>query len=149
MITRQDVPLEVQQISNTLEKAGFEAYLIGGCVRDLLIGKTPKDWDLTTNATPEEIQNLFPESYLNNDYGTVGVKNEETTDETLEIVEVTPYRTESGYSDSRRPDKVEFGVSLEEDLKRRDFTVNAIAYRLTNDELVDLFSGIDDIKKND
>lgn len=147
MITRQDVPLEVQQISNTLEKAGFEAYLIGGCVRDLLIGKTPKDWDLTTNATPEEIQNLFPESYLNNDYGTVGVKNEETTDETLEIVEVTPYRTESGYSDSRRPDKVEFGVSLEEDLKRRDFTVNAIAYRLTNDELVDLFSGIDDIKK--
>ncbi len=147
MITRQDVPLEVQQISNTLEKAGFEAYLIGGCVRDLLIGKTPKDWDLTTNATPEEIQNLFPESYLNNDYGTVGVKNEETTDETLEIVEVTPYRTESGYSDSRRPDKVEFGVSLEEDLKRRDFTVNAIAYRLTNNELVDLFSGIDDIKK--
>lgn len=147
MITRQDVPLEVQQISNTLEKAGFEAYLIGGCVRDLLIGKTPKDWDLTTNAIPEEIQALFPDSYLNNDYGTVGVKNEETTDETLKVVEVTPYRSESGYSDSRRPDKVEFGVSLEEDLKRRDFTVNAIAYRLANEEIIDLFSGISDIKK--
>ncbi len=147
MIVRNAIPKEVQQISDTLEKAGFEAYLVGGCVRDLLIGKTPKDWDITTNATPEDIQNHFPETYCNNDYGTVGVKNEETEDERLKVVEVTPYRTESEYSDARRPDKVSFGVSLEEDLKRRDFTVNAIAFRLSDEKTVDLFDGMGDIEK--
>lgn len=149
MITHADIPKEVQYVSNTLENAGFEAYLVGGCVRDLLIGKTPKDWDLTTNAHPDQIQALFPEddTFCNNDFGTVGVKNEETDDERLKVIEVTPYRTESGYSDARRPDKVEFGVSLEEDLKRRDFTVNAIAYRIKDENLVDLFDGLEDIKK--
>ena len=149
MIVRNDIPQEVQFVSDTLENGGFEAYLVGGCVRDLLIGKTPKDWDLTTNAKPEEIQSLFgeDETFCNNDYGTVGVKNEETEDERLKVIEVTPYRTESEYSDARRPDKVAFGVSLEEDLKRRDFTVNAIAYRLKDEKLVDLFDGIGDIEK--
>lgn len=147
MITQSDIPKEVLDIAETLEGGGFEAYLVGGCVRDLLIGKKPKDWDLTTDATPEEIQTLFPENYLNNDYGTVGVKNEEATDPTLEVVEVTPYRTESEYSDARRPDRVEFGVSLEEDLQRRDFTVNAIAFRPKDEKLVDLFDGAGDIKK--
>lgn len=149
MITRENIPDEVQYVANTLEKAGFEAYLVGGCVRDLLIGRTPKDWDLTTNAHPDQIQSLFgeDETFCNNDFGTVGVKNEETEDETLAIIEVTPYRTESTYSDARRPDKVEFGASLEEDLKRRDFTVNAIAYRIQDETTVDLFDGIGDIAK--
>lgn len=147
MITSATIPLEVKQVSETLEKAGFEAYMVGGCVRDLLIGKTPKDWDFTTNANPEEIQALFPETYCNNDYGTVGVVNEETLDTRLKVVEVTPFRSEGIYSDARRPDAVTFGVSLEEDLKRRDFTVNAIAFRLRDEQLVDLFDGMGDIEK--
>jgi len=145
MIVRNEIPKEVQHIADTLESRGFEAYLVGGCVRDLLIGKRPKDWDITTNAHPLEIESLFPETYINNEYGTVGVVNKETEDQTLKVVEVTPYRTESEYSDSRRPDSVEFGVSLEEDLKRRDFTVNAIAYRLKDEKIVDLFGGENDI----
>lgn len=147
MIVRDDIPKEVQHVADTLENAGFEAYLVGGCVRDLLIGKTPKDWDITTNAHPEDIEKLFPETYCNNDFGTIGVKNETTEDERLKVVEVTPYRTESTYSDARRPDSVEFGVSLEEDLKRRDFTVNAIAFRLKGEKTVDLFDGEGDIAK--
>lgn len=146
MIIRTDIPKEVQHIADTLENRGFEAYLVGGCVRDLLIGKTPKDWDITTDARPTEIESLFPETYINNDFGTVGVVNEETEDERLKVVEVTPFRTESEYSDARRPDSVSFGVSLEEDLKRRDFTVNAIAFRLKEEKLVDLFEGEEDIK---
>src|SRR5690606_10463550 len=122
-----------------------EAYLVGGCVRDLMLGKTPKDWDITTNAHPTEIEGIFPETFINNDFGTVGVV-QETEDPTLKVIEVTPYRTESAYSDARRPDKVEFGVSLTEDLKRRDFTVNAIAYRLKTEEIVDIFGGADDMK---
>ena len=75
MITRTDIPKEVLSVADSLEKAGFEAYLVGGCVRDLIIGKNPKDWDLTTDAHPEQIQELFPESFHNNDFGTVGIKN--------------------------------------------------------------------------
>ncbi len=146
MIVRSEIPKEVQHVADTLEHRGFEAYLVGGCVRDLLIGKTPKDWDITTDAHPTEIESLFPDTYLNNDFGTVGVVNKETENEALRIVEVTPFRTESEYSDSRRPDSVSFGVSLAEDLKRRDFTVNAIAYRLKDEKIVDLFEGEGDIK---
>lgn len=139
------IPLVVRQVGETLEGAGFEAYLVGGCVRDLLLGKNPKDWDFTTNAHPDEIQRLFPESYCNNDFGTVGVKTREESVEQLRIVEVTPYRTESGYSDARRPDQVTFGVSLEEDLARRDFTVNAIAYRPSDATIVDYYGGMEDL----
>jgi poly(A) polymerase/tRNA nucleotidyltransferase (CCA-adding enzyme) len=161
MIRTNDIPLEVRQVAEALENVGFEAYLVGGCVRDLLIGRTPKDWDITTDAHPDAIQALFPESFCNNDYGTVGVKtpvrddeassisngaSEETTDESLRVIEVTPYRSESEYTDARRPDAVTFGVSLAEDLARRDFTVNAIAYRIATEETVDLYMGIDDIK---
>lgn len=145
MIRPTDIPLEVKRVATTLEGAGFEAYLVGGCVRDLMLGRTPKDWDLTTNAHPDQIQALFPDSYYNNDYGTVGVKNDETEDERLKVIEVTPYRTESGYSDARRPDSVTFGVSLEEDLARRDFTVNAIAYRASDGTVVDPFGGREDM----
>jgi tRNA nucleotidyltransferase (CCA-adding enzyme) len=147
MINPQYIPLSVRRVGETLEKAGFEAYLVGGCVRDLLLNKTPKDWDFTTSATPDQIQALFPESFCNNDYGTVGVKNDEETDESLKVIEVTPYRSESGYSDARRPDKVTFGVSLAEDLARRDFTVNAIAYRISDQNTVDLYAGMTDLRE--
>lgn len=146
MIVREDIPREVQHVADALENAGYEAHLVGGCVRDLMLGRTPKDWDITTNAVPERIQELFPDSYCNNDYGTVGIVTE-AEDERLKVIEVTPYRTESAYSDKRRPDAVTFGVSLEEDLKRRDFTVNAIAYRLKDEALIDLFDGAGDLKK--
>jgi tRNA nucleotidyltransferase (CCA-adding enzyme) len=146
MIIRNEIPKEVQHVADTLESRGFEAYLVGGCVRDLILGKTPKDWDITTNAHPTEIESIFPETYLNNDFGTVGVVNKDTEDPTLKVVEVTPYRTESAYSDARRPDSVEFGVSLEKDLERRDFTVNAIAYRLKDETTVDLFHGEEDMR---
>ncbi len=146
MIDINSIPLTVRNINEILEKAGFEAYLVGGCVRDLMLGKTPKDWDFTTTAHPAQIQALFPDSFCNNEYGTVGVKNELETDERLKVVEVTPYRSESGYSDARRPDNVTFGVTLEEDLARRDFTVNAIAFRITDQKIVDLYGGIEDLK---
>lgn len=145
-INTADIPKEVKNVAETLENRGFEAYLVGGCTRDLLLGKTPKDWDLTTNAHPDDIQSLFPEHYANNDYGTVGVKTE-SEDESLKILEVTPYRSEGSYTDARRPDKVTFGVSLEEDLRRRDFTVNALAYRISNGDLIDLFGGLTDLRE--
>ncbi len=139
------MPKEISAISERLKTAGYEAYLVGGCVRDLVIGKTPKDWDITTNATPEQIQGLFSDSFYENDYGTVGVKTG-AKDSTLAIVEITPYRKESGYSDRRRPDKVTFGASLTEDLARRDFTVNAIALDASQGQIIDPYSGLKDIK---
>lgn len=143
-IKPSDIPQEVKDVAETLENKGFEAYMVGGCTRDLLLGKTPKDWDFTTNASPEQIQELFPEHYANNDFGTIGIKTE-SENPSLHVIEATPYRSESGYSDARRPDEVTFGVSLEEDLKRRDFTVNALAYRVTTGDLVDLFNGQTDL----
>lgn len=118
---------------------------MGGCVRDLFIGRQPKDWDVTTNAKPEEIQAIFPDSFYANDFGTVSVLRE-TDDERLKIVEVTPYRTESEYSDKRRPDAVQFGDDLEEDLARRDFTINAIALDDSKGQIIDPFQGQNDIK---
>ncbi|MEJ0053753.1 MAG: CCA tRNA nucleotidyltransferase [bacterium] len=136
---------EVSSVSEILRKEGFEAYLVGGCVRDLLIGRKPKDWDVTTNAKPEDIQRIFPDSYYTNDFGTVGVLRE-TDEESLKVIEVTPYRTESSYTDKRRPDKVEFGQSLTEDLARRDFTINAIALDESKGHLIDPYGGQKDIK---
>lgn len=142
---RFSTPTEVSAVSKGLREAGFEAYLVGGCVRDLIIGKEPKDWDVTTNATPEQIQAIFPDSFYENEFGTVGVKTSSES-AALAIIEVTPYRKESTYSDRRRPDAVEFGASLLEDLARRDFTVNAIAYDESKDEVVDPYEGLKDIK---
>lgn len=138
------VPLEVREVTEKLREAGFEAYLVGGCVRDLLLNKKPKDWDVTTNAAPEQIQALFPDSFYENDFGTVGVKTG-SEDATLSIVEVTPYRTEGEYKDKRRPESVAFGDNLEEDLARRDFTVNAVAYDEDKGHIVDPYKGQSDI----
>lgn len=145
MNTHYSIPEEVTRVTGALKNAGFEAYLVGGCVRDMILGKTPKDWDITTNAHPEQIQALFEETYYNNTFGTVGVVQEDTPDPTLKVIEVTPYRKESTYSDARRPDSVEFGVSLEEDLARRDFTINALAYDSSKGQLVDYYKGQDDL----
>ncbi len=139
------IPHEVAKVAAALRAAGFEAYLVGGCVRDLLLNRKPKDWDVTTNAKPEDIQHIFPDSFYENEFGTVGVKTG-SEDETVAIVEVTPYRTESGYSDKRRPDEVAFGESLEEDLARRDFTVNAIALDDSKGQIVDPYKGQIDLK---
>lgn len=139
------IPEEIALVSATLRKAGYKAYLVGGCVRDLILGRKPKDWDITTNAKPEEIQLLFPESFYENNFGTVGVKTS-SEDPALAIVEVTPFRKESGYSNKRHPDQVEFGTSLEEDLARRDFTINAIAYDDDKGHIEDPFKGQSDIK---
>lgn len=144
-ITASRIPQEIHFITDTLEKGGFDAYLVGGCVRDLLINRTPKDWDVTTNATPEQIQELFEETFYENDYGTVGVVNE-TENKSLKIVEITPYRLETTYSDARRPDSVQFSQNLEDDLKRRDFTINSIAYSISKSELVDPYNGQGDLK---
>lgn len=142
---RFSVPKEISLVSETLRKNDYEAYLVGGCVRDLLVGREPMDWDITTNATPEQIQAVFPDSFYENDYGTVGVKTG-SEDSRMTIVEVTPYRIESAYSDKRRPDKVEFGTSLLEDLARRDFTINAIALDDSKGHIVDPHDGQKDIK---
>lgn len=139
------IPREATEVLEKLTDAGYEAYLVGGCVRDLLLGRKPKDWDVTTNAKPDKIQELFPDSYYTNDFGTVGVLRE-TDDETLKIIEVTPYRTEGQYTDKRRPDSVEFGESLEEDLARRDFTINAIAYGANKGQIIDPYKGQKDIE---
>lgn len=141
-----DVPLPVLQLCKTLKNAGFEAYLVGGCVRDLLIKREPKDWDITTNATPEQIQSLFTDTFYENTYGTVGVVTE-SEDPKLKVIEVTPYRIESGYSNARHPDQVQFSDTIEADLKRRDFTINAIAYEPTTHELLDLHGGREDLTR--
>ncbi|OGG61917.1 hypothetical protein A3C87_00785 [Candidatus Kaiserbacteria bacterium RIFCSPHIGHO2_02_FULL_49_34] len=144
-VMREDIPAEVREVAKKLRGAGFDAYMVGGCTRDLMLGRPPKDWDLTTNAHPDQIVALFEHSYCNNDYGTVGVVTE-SEDEKLKVIEVTPYRAESGYSDARRPDEVRFGVSLDEDLARRDFTVNAIALDPESLEIIDPFGGLEDLK---
>lgn len=131
-------PTEVKTALELLKTAGFEAYVVGGSLRDVLMQREPKDWDITTNALPEQIQKVFPKSWYNNRFGTVGVRVNE-----LEM-EVTTYRTDLGYSDARHPDEVKFGVSLDEDLERRDFTINAMAS--DGSELIDRFGGIQDIR---
>ena len=158
------IPKQVIEILQKLEENNFEAYIVGGCVQDLIMNRMPKDWDVTTNAKPEEIQKIFPDSFCENEFCTVGVKVGEENEK--EVVEVTTYRIESKYSDKRRPDKVIIAKTLEEDLGRRDFTMNAVALKITNYkkqntnktqiinnniqtnyEIVDLYGGQEDIKK--
>src|SRR3989344_6321620 len=176
------IPKEVSYVTDTLEKAGFEAYLVGGCVRDLAMSqilnetegnRIPKDWDVATNAKPEQIMALFEKTIYENDFGTVIVcvpcetNNIETSymstkvstladetsktdvsQETFFQIEVTPYRIEAKYVDFRHPDEVKFSDKLEDDLKRRDFTINAMAFRNKgqNSNITDMFGGLKDIK---
>lgn len=142
-ITDLKVPKDVERVVEKLTLAGHAAYVVGGCVRDAIRGVDPQDWDVATDATPEEIQKLFSRSLYTNRFGTVIVRSGDHE------VEVTTYRTEAGYSDHRRPDRVAFTDSLHEDLSRRDFTMNAMAWRPsqsgTAGELVDPFGGQSDL----
>lgn len=132
------LPPLVQTILTTLESSGFQGFVIGGCVRDSLLGKSPKDWDIATDATPEQILALFSPKHklitLGARFGTIGVleSSSQSTPNTAQnaghIVEITTFRLESGYADSRRPDAVRYAHSLLDDIARRDFTCNALAY---------------------
>jgi tRNA nucleotidyltransferase (CCA-adding enzyme) len=146
------VPKEVRMTIAVLQQGGFEAFMVGGCVRDGFMGNVPQDYDITTNATPEEIISLFPKTFYENTYGTVGVVTcgEELgipcIDETVRVIEVTPYRVEGTYTDNRHPDSVSWSKNIEDDLKRRDFTCNAIAYNPITREVVDPHNGKKDIE---
>lgn len=140
MATDRKIPLpaDVRWIISQLKAADFEAFAVGGAVRDAVMAREPKDWDVATNATPQQIQKVFPKSVYENRFGTVGVHRGG------QLYEVTTYRVEAGYSDARHPDQVEFVNRLEDDLARRDFTINALA--LEDGKLVDPFGGQADIK---
>lgn len=128
------------EVISVLTGNGFEAFLVGGCVRDLILGKTATDLDITTNAKPKQVQKIFRRTIPTGiQHGTVTVLSGRIP------VEVTTYRSESDYSDGRRPDQVQFSDTIEEDLSRRDFTINALAYNPVDDVLIDLFRGKDDI----
>ncbi len=155
-------------IVETLKSHGYTAEIVGGAVRDLLLSLPSYDWDITTNATPELVEPLFADSFYDNEYGTVKVAGKHLkeqfglTDEQCDdsmIFDITTYRSESGYSDKRRPDNVVWGKTIEEDLKRRDFTINALALRLSSRvessklngescevEIIDPYGGQEDIK---
>lgn len=161
------LPNFIVNIAQTFTNAGYQIYLVGGSVRNMLLGKKVKDWDLTTNATPEKILKLFPDGFYDNEFGTVGIaiKNAENPEE-KHIIEITTFRSESEYKDHRHPEKVTWGKTIEEDLQRRDFTINAIAIPLIsksmqintpmdsrlleNDHslLIDPYHGYQDLQKN-
>lgn len=145
-IEKGSIPIEILNTIETLEKSGFEAFIVGGCVRDLILGRKPKDWDITTNAKPEQIIPLYTKAVYENTYGTVAVILEDVEDKTIRQIEITPYRIEGKYSDKRHPDSVSFSENIEDDLKRRDFTVNALAYSTSTEALIDLFEGLKDIQ---
>ena len=135
-------PRGALNIIKTLKNIGFECYLVGGCVRDAMIKKKPTEWDLTTNATPKQVAKLFKKAVPTGvKYGTVTIILPDGQ------YEITTYRSDAKYSDGRHPDKVRFTKSLKEDLARRDFTVNAMAYDPETKELVDIFNGQGDLKK--
>lgn len=171
------IPLLVLKIIHHLTDNNFQAYVVGGAVRDLLTKTSTYDWDFTTNAKPEEIQKLFPESFYDNKFGTVGITAEKLVkqfklrpqdDQPLaeknynyksdnikpgDILEITTFRSDHGYSDRRHPDKVVWGKTLKDDLERRDFTINALAIKITDYqlpitdyEIIDLFNGQQDLE---
>ncbi len=138
---RIQLPEKVHKIIETLMAAGYEAYAVGGCVRDSVLGRMPSDWDITTSAKPEETKRLFSRTIDTGiKHGTVTVMLDK------EGFEVTTYRIDGEYEDGRHPKEVIYTASLEEDLKRRDFTINAMAYN-ERDGLVDIFGGIRDIER--
>lgn len=134
-----NIPQKVEYVIEQLNQNGFEAYVVGGCVRDSLLNREPKDWDITTNATPLQVKNIFNKTIDTGiQHGTVIVMIDK------EGFEVTTYRVDGKYSDNRRPDNVQFTNSLKEDLSRRDFTINALAYNHI-EGIIDYFDGINDI----
>ncbi len=150
------IPKEVLKVAELLENpptgGKFQVYLVGGCVRDLLMNLEPKDWDIATNAKPEQIQKIFPDSVYENKFGTVGIKTD-SKNEKLKIIEITTFRLEGKYTDKRHPDEIKFAKTIEEDLARRDFTINSMALELinyklqtTNYKLVDPLNGQKDLK---
>ena len=148
---RAAIPRDVADLLRALRAAGFGAYVVGGAVRDVIAGRTPVDWDLATEATPDQLRALFPNATYENRFGTVGVPTSESV-----VREITTFRADSGSSDARRPDEVTFLPRIEGDLARRDFTINAIAYGLApgasrrvdpvaDGAIVDPHGGIDDL----
>ncbi|MFI3212434.1 MAG: CCA tRNA nucleotidyltransferase [Eubacteriales bacterium] len=138
-MTTINLPDKVKRIIDILEEAGYQAYAVGGCVRDSILGRLPDDWDITTSATPEQVKKHFKKTIDTGiQHGTVTVMIQG------EGFEVTTYRIDGEYEDSRHPKEVLFTPCLEEDLKRRDFTINAMAYN--GKEIVDLFGGVEDLE---
>ncbi len=137
------LPPEIRKFMDIFTEKGYRIYVVGGAVRNLLLNKGVINWDFTTNAKPEELIKLFPDSFYNNTFGTVGIKFED------HILEVTTHRKESDYSDARHPDTIEWAETIEDDLARRDFTINAIALHYVDSKpvLVDPFKGQEDIKR--
>ncbi|PIV08061.1 polynucleotide adenylyltransferase [Candidatus Roizmanbacteria bacterium CG03_land_8_20_14_0_80_39_12] len=127
------LPATVLEFMNTIRESGFEVYVVGGAVRNLILNKPVTNWDFTTNATPEKIQKLFPDSFYHNTYGTVTIKNGN------DLFEITPFRKESNYTDNRHPEKIEWAKTVGEDLARRDFTINAMAF--DGKKIIDIFEG--------
>lgn len=141
-ISKINMPVGAKKIIENLTKHGFEAYVVGGCVRDSLLGYSPKDWDICTSATPEVIKELHSHTIDTGlKHGTVSVVESDG------IYEVTTFRVDGVYSDNRRPDTVEFVTDLKMDLSRRDFTINAMAY---NDEagVIDYYGGLSDLAEH-
>ncbi len=144
------IPAGAAYILEQLNKSGYEAYIVGGCVRDCLLGDEPSDWDITTSAKPEEVKKLFPRTIDTGiQHGTVTVLVDKSISasgsQRIYAFEVTTYRVDGIYTDHRRPESVTFTASLEEDLKRRDFTINAMAYN-QEDGVIDIFGGQQDLK---
>lgn len=139
------IPPHIRAIQKPFDQKGYEIYVVGGCVRNMMLEKEPQDWDLTTNATPEEILTLFPNGFYDNSFGTVGIPH--VVDGKEQVIEITTFRTERDYKDGRHPAHVAWGKTLEEDLQRRDFTINAMAINLTTNTLVDLYHGQEDLKE--
>lgn len=132
------LPDEVMKLMDEFKKNNYQIFVVGGAVRDALLKKSVDNWDFTTNAIPDEIRKLFPDSFYNNIYGTVSIPKDKI------IFEITPFRKESNYSDSRHPEKIEWAKTIEEDLSRRDFTINAIAYDGKN--IIDPYVGQKDLE---
>jgi len=139
-----NIPKQVKLVIEKLEKKNFQAFVVGGCVRDLLRGIEPNDWDIATNAKPKEMAKIFPKSFNINKFGTITVLTD-SKQENLKEIEITTFRTEEKYTDKRHPDNVSWAETIEQDLARRDFTVNAIALD-TKGNYIDPFGGRKDLK---
>jgi tRNA nucleotidyltransferase (CCA-adding enzyme) len=139
------LPAQVSEILRKFKREGREIFIVGGVVRDIMLNRPLYDWDFTTDAQPDEILKMFSDAYYDNRFGTVGIPGEKGD----RPYEITTYRTEKGYTDNRHPDEVAWGKTLEEDLQRRDFTINAMALKqikINKFSLMDFFGGVEDVK---